>query len=86
MSSDQHRTDPHGEHKEAVRHSAFEDFQRDERRPAVLLLSALLIAAAFFALGIMFGRWMAESNASPSRPSNTINQSSAPLSGPSPRP
>jgi len=39
--------------REAVRHSAFEDFQRDERRPpAVLLLSARLLAAVFFALGI----------------------------------
>jgi len=80
MSSDRHRTDSHGELEEAVRHSAFEDFRRDERRPAVLLLSALLLAAAFFALGIMFGRWMADSAASSAdRPSNTVNQSSAPF-------
>jgi hypothetical protein len=39
------------------RHSAFAEFQRDERRPAVLLLIILMIAALFFALGIMVGRW-----------------------------
>lgn len=46
-----------------ARHSAFEEFNRDERRPALLLLSALAIAALFFALGIMVGRWTIESNA-----------------------
>jgi hypothetical protein len=49
-----HRDEPEG-----VRHSAFEEFRRDERRPAVLLLAVLLVAAAFFALGIMVGRWTA---------------------------
>ena len=39
------------------RHSALEVFSRDERRPAVLLLGGLIIAAIFFALGIIFGRW-----------------------------
>jgi hypothetical protein len=39
------------------RHSALEELKRDERRPAVILLSALLLAAIFFALGIMVGRW-----------------------------
>lgn len=43
--------------QEKVRHSAFEEFSRDERRPAVLLLAGLIIAAIFFALGILFGRW-----------------------------
>ncbi|HEV2912350.1 MAG TPA: hypothetical protein VGX92_03440 [Pyrinomonadaceae bacterium] len=43
-----------------ARHSAFEEFSRDERRPAVILLSALLLAAVFFAIGIMVGRWTAE--------------------------
>jgi hypothetical protein len=42
------------------RHSAFAEFQRDERRPAVLLLTILLVAALFFALGIMVGRWTAQ--------------------------
>ena len=48
-------------HDEAtvVRHSAFVEFQRDERRTAVMLLAVLLVAAAFFALGIMVGRWTA---------------------------
>lgn len=40
-----------------ARHSALEEFARDERRPAVLLLAALVIAAIFFALGIIFDRW-----------------------------
>jgi hypothetical protein len=39
------------------RHSALEEFSRDERRPAVMLLGALVIAVLFFALGIMVGRW-----------------------------
>ncbi len=37
-------------------HSAFAEFNRDERRPAVLLLTILVVAALFFALGIMVGR------------------------------
>jgi hypothetical protein len=41
-------------------HSALAEFQRDERRPAVLLLTILLVAALFFALGIMVGRWTAQ--------------------------
>jgi hypothetical protein len=41
-------------------HSAFEEFSRDERRPAVILLSALILAATFFAIGIIFGRWTAQ--------------------------
>lgn len=40
-----------------ARHSALTEFQRDERRPAVLLLTLLIVAAIFFALGIMVGRW-----------------------------
>ncbi len=41
----------------AARHSALEEFSRDERRTAVLLLSALVLAATFFALGLIVGRW-----------------------------
>lgn len=41
-------------------HSALAEFSRDERRPAVVLLVILLIAALFFALGIMVGRWTAQ--------------------------
>ena len=39
------------------RHSALEEFSRDERRPAVLLMAGLSIAAVFFAIGMMVGRW-----------------------------
>ena len=52
------------------RHSALAEFQRDERRSAVLLLTILIVAALFFALGIMVGRWTAQpkpaENAAPS--------------------
>lgn len=41
------------------RHSAIAEFSRDERRPAVLLLSALLLSALFFGIGLMVGRWTA---------------------------
>jgi hypothetical protein len=41
-------------------HSALAEFQRDERRPAVLLLAILIVAAIFFALGIMVGRWTSQ--------------------------
>lgn len=86
MPTDQHRTIPPGE-REAATHSAFEEFRRDERRPAVLLLGALVIAAAFFALGIMLGRWMADNdNASRERPSQTVNQPSATPFAPRPTP
>ena len=46
-----------------TRHSALEEFRRDERRPALLLLAVLFVAAAFFALGIMVGRWTAADHA-----------------------
>lgn len=62
-------------------HSAFEEFRRDERRPAVLLLSALLLAATFFGLGIIFGRWTSErgsqSNATTNQPIKTTSSSPA---------
>jgi hypothetical protein len=47
-----------------ARHSALEEFSRDERRPAVLLLSALVLAVLFFAIGLLVGRWTAEPSAS----------------------
>jgi SPOR domain len=53
-------------------HSALAEFSRDERRPAVLLLSALLLSALFFGIGLLVGRWTAEprstSNAAASQP------------------
>lgn len=45
--------------EEEPRHSALAEFGRDERRPAVLLLSALLLSAFFFGIGLMVGRWTA---------------------------
>jgi hypothetical protein len=46
-------------------HSAFKEFSRDERRPAVLLLSALILSALFFGIGLMVGRWTAEPVSTP---------------------
>jgi hypothetical protein len=89
MSPDQHRTTSHGARETAGhQHSALDEFRRDERRPAVLLLGALVIAAVFFAFGILLGRWMADADndASPRLPANTVNQSSATPSAPIPRP
>lgn len=43
-----------------ARHSALEELYRDERRPALLLLSGLVIAVIFFALGVMVGRWISD--------------------------
>lgn len=72
-------TIPHDESQ--VHYSALEEFRRDERRPALLLLAALLIAALFFALGIMLGRWMADGKDASMRrpPAYTVHQSSIPF-------
>ncbi|HEV7373322.1 MAG TPA: hypothetical protein VGN95_01275 [Pyrinomonadaceae bacterium] len=60
-----------------ARHSALAEFGRDERRPAVLLLSALVIAALFFAIGLLVGRWTAEPDStSKATSSGTATQSS----------
>ena len=48
-----------GEAEREARHSALAEFSRDERRPAVLLLSALMIAVLFFTIGLLVGRWTA---------------------------
>ncbi|PYS93100.1 MAG: hypothetical protein DMF64_06100 [Acidobacteria bacterium] len=63
-------------HEEAAgaRHSALAEFQRDERRPAVLLLAVLLIAAVFFALGIFVGRWTAADERAPAHAERTHEQ------------
>lgn len=69
----------HTAHTETLpRHSALEELYRDERRPALLLLGALVIAVIFFALGIMVGRWMNTDNGP--RPA------AAPASTPKPAP
>ena len=60
------------------RHSAFEEFTRDERRPAVLLLGALAVAAIFFAIGIMVGRWSTGAVSNSSAPSTTTTTKTAP--------
>jgi hypothetical protein len=68
-----------------ARHSAFEEFSRDERRPAVMLLSALLLSAVFFAIGIMVGRWTVEPNSQPGIASSAPVQTPTP-SNPTPSP
>jgi hypothetical protein len=64
-----------------TRHSALEEFARDERRPAVLLLGALIIAVIFFALGIIFDRWTINRNIPSSAPLKTTQQTSQTLNG-----
>jgi hypothetical protein len=67
------------------RHSALEEFSRDERRPAVLLLSALVLSAVFFGIGLMVGRWTALPP-TPSASSGTAATSPAAAPGPEPTP
>ncbi|MBA3766128.1 MAG: SPOR domain-containing protein [Acidobacteria bacterium] len=69
MSTDTDKYDVEDERE--PRHSALEELARDERRPAVMLLSALLLAAVFFALGIMFGRWTVQTNPQTRAPSDS---------------
>jgi cytoskeletal protein RodZ len=64
------------------RHSALEELKRDERRPAVILLSALILAAVFFALGIMVGRWTMQTGSQPS--AQTVTPSLPPVSNTAP--
>ena len=56
------------------RHSALEEFSRDERRPAVLLLAGLAIASVFFAIGILVGRWSTGAGSGVSAPSRPAAQ------------
>jgi hypothetical protein len=67
------------------RHSALAEFSRDERRPAVLLLSALLLSALFFGLGLMVGRWTALPESTP-QAASTTPPSTASTSTPAPQP
>lgn len=62
MSTDTEIYTPHADN--GMGHSAFAEFNRDERRPALLLLGALVIAALFFAIGIFVGRLMSTQNSS----------------------
>ena len=82
-------------HISEMPHNALSEFSRDERRPAVLLLSALVIAAIFFALGIMVGRWTSDSanatktipvlNSAPIKTTSPENLGSSPPVQPSPQ-
>ncbi len=47
-----------------LRHSALEEFSRDERRPAVIMLGLLALGAVFFAIGILVGRFTIQDRAS----------------------
>jgi cell division septation protein DedD len=76
MATDTHKYTEQAEYES--RHSALQEFSRDERRPAVLLLSALVIAALFFAIGIMVGRWTAEPGARSDVSSSAETNSSTP--------
>jgi hypothetical protein len=68
-----------GEMEKDPHHSAFDEFGRDERRPAVMLLAGLVIAVLFFALGLVVGRWTLATETrqapliSPDRPLPPVN-------------
>jgi cell division septation protein DedD len=80
MSSETDKHEAQIEHE--APHSAFEEFSRDERRPAVILLSALILAATFFAIGILFGRWTAERPAPQANTSSTASTQTQPTQTP----
>jgi hypothetical protein len=70
-----------------ARHSALAEFSRDERRPAVLLLSALMIAVIFFTIGLLVGRWTAlPDSQSPAASSGTATTQSSTSSVAEPTP
>jgi cytoskeletal protein RodZ len=69
-------------HISELPHNALSEFGRDERRPAVLLLGALVIAAIFFAIGIMVGRLTGDNNANTSKASPALNNSPVNTSSP----
>lgn len=73
MATDTHKYGTHAEQEPT--HSALAEFSRDERRPAVLLLSALVLSALFFGIGLMVGRWTvapgSTSSAAASQPAAT---------------
>jgi septal ring-binding cell division protein DamX len=68
------------------RHSALAEFSRDERRPAVLLLSALLLSAFFFGIGLMVGRWTAVPDSTQNTASTTTTASPVQTPAPTPQP
>jgi hypothetical protein len=64
------------------RHSALAEFSRDERKPAVLLLGALLLSAFFFGIGLLVGRWTVGGAATPAISSGTTSTASTPAPSP----
>jgi cell division septation protein DedD len=86
MAIDTHKYAGEVEYK--TRHSALEEFGRDERRPAVLLLSALVLSALFFGLGLLVGRWTVKPNATALAPSSkpSTQATPAPTSQPTAQP
>ncbi|HWT00151.1 MAG TPA: SPOR domain-containing protein [Pyrinomonadaceae bacterium] len=82
MAIDTHKYADRVEYK--TRHSALEEFGRDERKPAVLLLSALLLSALFFGLGLLVGRWTAQPNVAAVAPSSSPATQATPAPSPQP--
>lgn len=82
MAIDTHKYAGEVEYKS--RHSALEEFGRDERKPAVLLLSALLLSALFFGLGLLVGRWTAGPSAASVAPSSKPSTQATPAPTPQP--
>jgi cytoskeletal protein RodZ len=82
MSTDSDKYDDPMERES--RHSALEELKRDERRPAVILLGALLLSAIFFAFGIMVGRWTTQTSSQPT--ARTVAPSLPPVSTAAPPP
>jgi hypothetical protein len=66
------------------RHSALAEFSRDERKPAVLMLSALALSAIFFGIGLLVGRWTATPAATQPALSGTTSTASTPAPTPQP--
>ena len=82
MATDTQKYDARVE--EEPHHSALAEFSRDERRPAVLLLSALVLSALFFGIGLMVGRWTAQPNSTSSATSS--NTAASPVATPASTP
>lgn len=84
MAIDTHKYTDQVEYK--PHHSALEEFGRDERKPAVLLLSALLLSALFFGLGLLVGRWTARPEVAAVGPSSSPASQATTSPAPAPQP
>jgi SPOR domain len=80
MAIDTHKYTDQVEYK--PHHSALEEFGRDERKPAVLLLSALILSVLFFGLGLFVGRWTAQPNVATVAPSSSAATQATPAPAP----